>query len=352
MLQMPVSEIVSKICKDSKISEDEVKDRIKNKVEEHKGLVSEEGAAHIVANDLGVKLFEQQMSGKPIEVKDVLIGMKKVDVIGKVIRLFGPRKFVRDGQENKVGNFILADETGSIRIVLWNSKLIDWMQDGTLKPGMIIHIKNGYVRDNKFSGKEIHLGLRGQLILDVDAKIDVDIPKIDGPTQVDAQEESISNASPGSKYKLRGTVVRIFNPNFYRICGDCGKKAKQEGEKFSCGEHGDISPKTAMVVNFVLDDGTANLRCAAFRQIAENIIGKTAQELQESANSAGGEALETTVNEALLGEEIEVEGTIRENKAFDRVELMVDKAEKVSSSAIVNRLLNKGVKQNSKKEES
>ena len=52
MLHMQISEIIEKISAESKLSEKEIKELIKRKCDSHKGLVSEEGAAYIIAHDL------------------------------------------------------------------------------------------------------------------------------------------------------------------------------------------------------------------------------------------------------------------------------------------------------------
>jgi len=332
MLHMPTHEIISKICELSKTTEGKVKDMIKKKVDELDGLVSEEGAAHIVANELGVKLFEKQMSGTPIKIVDVLVGMKSVNVVGKVMRVFEARKFIREGKENKVGSFVIADETDSIRIVLWDSKRIDLLEDGTVKEGDVISIKDGYVRENKFSGKEIHIGLRGQLILDVDTKIDVKVQEktIGGETQ----EAKIAEAVSGGMYRICGTVVAVFNPNFYSACSECGRKVQQDGEKLVCQDHKESEAKTGMALNLVLDDGTANMRCAAFQQTAEELLGKNGEELK----GLSSEELTDVVNKALLGIELEIEGPVRENQMFGRTEIIANKASKLDPKIIIKKL--------------
>ena len=58
MIQMPYDEIIQMIKESSSLSQDEIEDKIKAKTEQLAGLISKEGAAHIVANELGLKLFD------------------------------------------------------------------------------------------------------------------------------------------------------------------------------------------------------------------------------------------------------------------------------------------------------
>ena len=57
MINIPLSDIKEKIAKEKGISEQEINTKIKAKLDQLSGLISEEGAAHIIANELGVELM-------------------------------------------------------------------------------------------------------------------------------------------------------------------------------------------------------------------------------------------------------------------------------------------------------
>ena len=57
MIKIPYEEIVLKINESTKVPIGEIEERIDDKLKLLSGLISKEGAAHIVANDLGVKIF-------------------------------------------------------------------------------------------------------------------------------------------------------------------------------------------------------------------------------------------------------------------------------------------------------
>ena len=56
MFKIPLPELKGKIVLSKKISPSELDARIKEKINELSGLISEEGAAHIIANELGIEL--------------------------------------------------------------------------------------------------------------------------------------------------------------------------------------------------------------------------------------------------------------------------------------------------------
>ena len=57
ILKLNYDELISKI-KEKGLQEQEIETKITEKLEQLNGLISKEGAAHLIANELGVKLFE------------------------------------------------------------------------------------------------------------------------------------------------------------------------------------------------------------------------------------------------------------------------------------------------------
>src|SRR3989338_8932513 len=109
MIKIPYEEIVLKI-----------NERIEKKMKQLSGLISKEGAAHIVANELGAKIFEQ-LSGR-LQIKNILTGMRDVETVGKVLQVGDTREFMRGDALSKVASILIGDETGTIRAVLWGSQ--------------------------------------------------------------------------------------------------------------------------------------------------------------------------------------------------------------------------------------
>ena len=83
MLHIPVKDVVEKIKESTSLPEEEIRAQIKSKLESLDGLVSEEGAAYIIASELGVKLFKDVLDGA-LEIKNIISGMRNVEVVGKI----------------------------------------------------------------------------------------------------------------------------------------------------------------------------------------------------------------------------------------------------------------------------
>ena len=120
MIKIPYEEIILKINERTNISISEIEERVDKKLKQLSGLISKEGAAHIVANELGVKIFEP-LSGR-LQIKNVLSGMRDVETVGKVLQVYDVKEFMRGEAVSKVASILIGDETGAIRVVMWGSQ--------------------------------------------------------------------------------------------------------------------------------------------------------------------------------------------------------------------------------------
>jgi replication factor A1 len=107
---------VGLIKEKSGVSEDEINRRVKEKISQLSDLVSKEGAAHIVANQMGISLMNLP---KKLKINEIKEGMRNVEVVGKVTKVFDVREFTVGEREGKVGSLFIGDETGTIRVTLW-----------------------------------------------------------------------------------------------------------------------------------------------------------------------------------------------------------------------------------------
>ena len=322
MLQLPIKDVIAKIQTETGLSEAEIKQQIANKMAALDGLVSEDGAAYIVASELGVHLFKDTRSGA-IKIKDIVAGMQSVETVGRVVRTFSPTTFTgKDGKPKQVGSFILADETGEIRTVIWDQRA-SWLSDGKLKEGLPVKIREGYAKQSNLGNKELHLGYKSSLILDPK---NISIPEVVSSGKPPAAMRQIAELQPNDFASVRGEVVQAFAPRFYPVCPQCGKKVTVDAAGAVCATHKSVTQQQAMILNFVLDDTTETLRCVAFRDRAEQLIGLTAAEAQEILAKDGPERLQERVDLFLLGKTIEISGKVNRNEEYDRTEMIVNQA--------------------------
>ena len=309
MIRMPLSDIIAKIKEKAGISEEEVNERVNKKLDQLSGLISKEGAAHIVANELGVKLFEE--TGGKLQIRNILAGMRSVETVGRVQQIFDIREFTtQNGRNGKVASIVVGDETGTIRLVMWGDAA---EYSKKVKEGDIVKIENGYVRENQ-GRKEVHLNERCKFFVNPEGEAVGEVKKRA------ANRKKISDLNEGDNdIELLGTIVQVFEPRFFEVCPECGKRARLKDDTFFCDTHNKVTPDYSYVLNVFLDDGSENIRCVFFRNQANNLLQKEKEDVLKYKDDPA--SFEAVKNE-LLGNVIKVVGRVVKNQMFDRLEFM------------------------------
>ncbi len=312
MIKIPYEEIVLKINEKTNMTTTEIEERVERKLKQLSGLISREGAAHIVANELGVKVFEP-LSGK-LQIKNILTGMRDVETIGKVLQVYEIKEFSNETRSGKVASILIGDETSAIRVVMWGSQAENV---SNLGQGFIVKILGGYVRENN-GRKEIHLNDRSQLIIN---------PKGETINEVAAElkqgtRKGIKDLNENDNdVELLGTIVQVFDIRFYEVCPKCSKRARPSVDLFVCSEHGNVMPSYAYVLNAVLDDGTETIRCVFFRNQVERLLNLNQEQLLKFKNEPT--EFEAAKND-LLGTIIKINGRANKNSLFNRLEFVAN----------------------------
>jgi replication factor A1 len=312
MIKVPYEEIILKINENTQMSTAEIEERIDKKSKQLSGLISKEGAAHIVANELGVKIFEP-VSGK-LQIKNILSGMRDVETVGKIMQVYELREFSNEKRSGKVASMLIGDESGSIRIVMWGDQADNVNK---VSPQNIVKVIGGYVRENN-GRKEIHLNDRSQLLINPPGENVGEVSvKIEPGTRKQIKDLTESD----SGVELLGTVVQVFDIRFYEVCPKCSKRARQSADLYACAEHGNVIPSYAYVLNSILDDGTETIRCVYFRNQVDKLLELSNEEVLKFRNEpAEFEAVKNNT----MGKIVKVTGKANNNSMFNRVEFIVN----------------------------
>ena len=323
MFKIPLPEIKEKIIQSGKLTSEQLTAKIKSKINELSGLISEEGAAHIIANELGVELARQQ---EELKVKEIYAGMRDVSTMGKVVRKFDVREFAKGESTGKVASLILGDETGTIRVVLWNEQ-VDTLR--SIQDGDILKVKHGYVRENN-NNKEIHLGEKGEIVRNPAGASILSVRQT-----ATHERKKIQELEPGNQAEVLGTIVQVFDPRFWQVCPRCNKKVLQSEGLFTCTEHGEVAAGLSYVLNLILDDGTGTIRGVFWKNQVNHLLGKEEEAMTIFRDNPN--LFEETKND-LLGEQVKVLGSVKKNEMFDRLELSVQMVEKANPEEEARRL--------------
>jgi replication factor A1 len=316
---MSLEEILAEIEKSSGLSREELMKKIEEKRQEFSDMLTEEGAAYLVANELGLNLLEKRRH--QLEIKNIVPGMKNVNFIGRVFNITPIINFQRqDGSAGKVVNIFVGDETGFVRVPLWNDQ-VKIVEDGELKLGDAIQLTNGMSKEGMY-GIEVSIGKYGFL-----NKIEFeDIPTLEQLKKKhlspQVERAKIKDLSPG-RAEIVATVVHVFKGKlFFDVCPECANTLIKKDQKLVCPQHGEVLPSKALLITTIIDDGTANIRAVFFRDQAEKILQLSARELEEIEEEKRYEI----VKEKLLGRELQLMGRVKKNIVFDRIEFIVAEA--------------------------
>jgi len=299
------SKILERIAKSANLEKDEIERRVEAKRAKLSGLISKEGAAQVIAAELGISFDNEKF-----KIDELLSGMRKVNTAGKIIQVFPIRTFERQGKENKVANFVIADDTSNIRIVLWDVNHIELLEKETLKIGDSVEISNGTMRDN-----EIHLGSFSELKKSSEVFESV---KEEKPLK----EKVIKDFSVGDSVSSRAFVVQAFDLRFFDANSATGKKITDE-EKAS-----GVAFEKRGILNIVIDDGSESIKAVVFH----NILPKL--EVTEYEN----EEIILEQKRNLLGKEFVFSGNVRMNSYFNTPELIVDNVEQIDLDKVISSL--------------
>ncbi|MFC1800681.1 OB-fold nucleic acid binding domain-containing protein [Nanoarchaeota archaeon] len=309
MIKMPLNDIIFKIKEKTGLSEEDINKKIDDKLTQLSGLISRQGAAHIIANECGVKLFEAT-TGK-LQIKNILSGMRSVETVGKVQQIFEVREFNTGTRSGKVGSAVVGDETGTIRLVFWNDQADTLTK---LKENDIVKLVGGYVRENQ-GKKEIHLNDRSKIVINPEGET------IGEVKQFTTERKKITDLQENDQnIEILGTIVQAFEPRFFEVCPQCGKRARQHQDSFMCEEHKKVTPDYSYVINAVIDDGSmpdGTIRIVCFKNQAERLLSKTPEQMLKYKDNPTD--FENAKNE-IMGKIMKLVGRVSKNTMFDRLE--------------------------------
>src|SRR3989338_3162731 len=98
MLGLTYEDICAKIKETKGFTDQELELKVKEKIDKLSGLISKEGAVHIIANECGINLADE-LRRRGVKINRVMAGMKNVNLLGKVLRIYEVHSFSKQGRE-------------------------------------------------------------------------------------------------------------------------------------------------------------------------------------------------------------------------------------------------------------
>jgi len=95
-----------------------------------------------------------------MKIAELRAGMRRVDIAAKVTEVSDTRDVTtRTGEQMKVATAVVNDESGSVKLTLWNEQI------GQVKVDNNVKVENGYV--TSFRGEmQLNVGRYGKLTVE------------------------------------------------------------------------------------------------------------------------------------------------------------------------------------------
>jgi replication factor A1 len=302
-------QLVEFISQNSGLASDEIERRVEAKRAKLAGLISKEGALQVIAAELNINFDKQS-----IKIAQIVPGMRKINLTGKVINLFPIREYNKNGKSGRIGSFILADDSSNIRTVLWDENHIELIANGQIYQEAVIEITNATLRNG-----ELHLTSFSELKPSNKNVGNIVLKK-------PASKKKIVGFVPNDVVTTRAFIVQMYEPKFFQVCPECKKKANELNE---CMTHGKVAPEKRALLSFVIDDGSDSIRAVMFSDQLEKIFSKEELENSELFGIKKAE---------LLGKEIMISGQIRRNPLYNSNEFFVNGIEEINLDKLIEEL--------------
>lgn len=239
-MQLTSEQIYATIKAQSGLGDSELTQKLEEIKEKYQGLLSDVGANILLSKQLGINLDYKQKTSAITKISEITPAIDSVTLYAR-IKSIPPIKTYKskDGGQGKIQAIYLSDETGIIKLNLWQDKA-EIIAEQKFEKNDLIAVKDAAV--NQYNEK-IELSLRqgGQIIKDPEG---IDVPKI--------SEKIIKVSELDSA--IEGTV-----DTFVRIIAIYPIKTFKKEEK------------ERQVINFEASDGLKSIRCIAFDSWAQEI---------------------------------------------------------------------------------
>ncbi len=241
-----LEEIYSQVA--DQVTPEDFEARVKEKVALMAGLCDSRTAAMLVARDLGT-------SEVLTKIGSIRPEMGNVTFTGRVLAVSEVREFQRsDGSLGRVANVTLSDETGTVRLALWD-ETTELIKSGDLTVDQCLKVR-GLAKEG-YAGTEVSLGHSGGI-----EEVDQDIQPRVAPYKIAEIKRDMSNVS---------LVAAVVDP------GEVREFERKDGGK-------------GLVRGVILGDETGKIRLTLWNEMAQMPLatGETVEVVNGSSRERYG----------------------------------------------------------------
>ena len=239
-----------------------------------------------------IKLSEEQASAmfipelstlektiyNPKKIEDLDEDEEDTIIIGRIIEINDIREFDRDtGDKGHVRNIEIADDTGSIRVALWDN---DALKEREIGDG--IKLQNPRLALNMDNRLEANVS-RATTILEPSESELEKLPSIDDlmaeiyvPKTIESLLEDDTNVC------VTGTIKEVSTQRvLLKRCPSCNQSVEETDEEYVCDNCGFTfdEPEYLLMVPTRIEDDTGDIQVTFFDKLAEELIGMKKEEI-------------------------------------------------------------------------
>ena len=212
------------------------------------------------------------------KIVDVDEDEEDVILIGRVIELNEVREFDRDnGDTGTVRNIEIADDTGSIRVVLWDK---DAKRD--LEIGTALKLQNPRLSLDMDNRIEATVS-RSTTILEPSESELEKLPSYEELLEAIYVPKSIESLlEDDTNVCVTGTIKEVSdNKNILKKCPNCGANVENTLDENVCDNCGFSfdEPRYTLMIPTRIEDGTGEISATFFGELAEELLEKETSEV-------------------------------------------------------------------------
>lgn len=239
------------------------------------------------------------------KISDIDEDDQDIIVIGRVIELSEIHEFERDnGDSGFVRNIEIADETGSLRVVLWDA---DAKREFEI--GQPIKLQNPRFDLDNDSRIEAIVNRNTAILEPSESEIEK-LPSQDELMEAIYVPKTIESlAEDDVNVCVTGTIVEVdSNRIISKKCPSCNGYVEGGEDENVCDNCGHVfdEPKTLLMVPLRIEDDTGDIKVTFFDKLAEELIGMKKEEIvnlvddgygiEEKLEDLNGETIEIIAN--------------------------------------------------------
>ncbi|MCC7553660.1 MAG: replication protein A [Methanobacteriaceae archaeon] len=210
---------------------------------------------------------------------------RNIRVVGRIIDIQEPREFQKqDGTPGLVRNIDIADDTGSIKVVMWNSAA-----DYNLEIGEAIKLENPRVNFNE-DRLELSINDSSNILSPSEEELNV-LPSYDELQEIIYTVKDIESLEDNdSNIRISGTLTDSYGDKLLLSkCPHCNNTLEQEDDEYICDFCGEEveKPRYVLMIPSRLEDDSGDISITFFASLVEELLEMKLNEIVNIIEDSG-----------------------------------------------------------------